>query len=808
MGDGTLVSRRGWKRLNNLALAGYTIRSIHPFNVQTASGQDDFLIVVGTTLQSGVVNNVKVVAYNLKTEVVTTISPSTKTWQSASGYHYGFVVNNTFYGGAEKDPMYSWNPTDGWVNDVSTHTFPAFIEDRAYDDGIKVSYTYTPEGEAAPITSEFVVKKDAGILQGTEKHPVTKWKLGEVYTRGDRVKVKLGANTYFSVFKCVEKHKATAARKPGDDTGNRWKLLTIPAPADDNGKINTKHWEEILDAPQTKIAVWWANRPWFRSDNINMQVVQYGHLVDEETLEWDPTDYSTGSKRKGVETVAGAGRIPFPTGKGDRLTGFMPYGSHLIVFFQKKTFVLTGENPETQYKRELAPVGCVGPRASTEHEGLVYFFSSDGIFYTDGTEAQPVPGLDAVKNWLANSVRWDGNLDFVTMWSADGFVWIALPTGKDNVPDRTLVYDPVGKSFWKMDFAPAAVGINRKDGLDRVFFSFDTDTGTHTSATYAWTGVAHRSTSTRTLGAVTETNLLFNPSFEAKDTTSKQPYDWDKTAEKVKVRATKEVARRGNRGAAVTNKHASEWHGITQLFSDVDATTHYAAIYCRRPHWKRNDKDPSVKFRLGSDNFTPTFEKVGRGWFKASITYVGMAASRAHGWVIAPGVTVEMDMALVAKGTDVPYFDGDGGVPAGGHAVMGGGNGLVHQYGRVGNEDIYTDDTGQATYSPIPVAWSMRTTWFPFGLFREERRIRKVWALVRGAVVTTIRGFSNYDHEVVTSAEITPGEEIAVQYLEGQVGDFPDSYAIGFEIEGEASPAAVQGIGVDTRFRRGGRFGS
>lgn len=112
-----------------------------------------------------------------------------------------------------------------------------------------------------------------------------------------------------------------------------------------------------------------------------------------------------------------------------------------------------------------------------------------------------------------------------------------------------------------------------------------------------------------------------------------------------------------------------------------------------------------------------------------------------------------------------------------------------------------TDDNAVLSQTNVPIAWNVRFSWWPFGTLREQRRIRKVWALVRGAAQTvTLKARRDYSDTVVKTTNRVLATSVYPQYIEGEW--FADSHAVNFEVSGTAAPAAVFGASVKTESRR------
>jgi len=126
-----------------------------------------------------------------------------------------------------------------------------------------------------------------------------------------------------------------------------------------------------------------------------------------------------------------------------------------------------------------------------------------------------------------------------------------------------------------------------------------------------------------------------------------------------------------------------------------------------------------------------------------------------------------------------------------------------------GNE-VWTDDdpTGNASSAATTaISWLVHTAWFSFGSTRNERRIRRAWALVTGAAAQTVsvlcrKNFKTATQIATTRTTTLVGTSTAAEYAESLVG-VNDAYAASMKVYGSASANTVlHGVGVDTEPRR------
>lgn len=825
VGSNTPQVRKGFKRITGAVVQGYRVEAVHTYNRISGGNEGQYLIIVATVGTDNVADNVKVYAHNLGTGVTTLISPALRVFPKGDGRHGGATILGKFYGFPPGGKAYAWSPGTGWEDDPTTPTFRVWNENGEYDaDSIPHDFAFVKGNEVLytdPINGQRAYSADRRIVYIT-------WKSGVDYRKGQRVTRKAdwpGApGNYRRSFICKKRHDSDATNRPGDGSGSwqtYWRLVTLTEPANDDGEVGIQ-WNLIPTAPQTNIVMWHADRLFARYDNvgtIGRSRLQFSPPSkpkkgdDISTLTWDPKDWRVGNLKGEAEKEGdGGGWEDFRTGDGDGITALWSYGQYLLVFKRKSTWVIAGTNRRTWNKRLVGQVGCIGPRAVCEHEGIVYFVGDEGFYRTDGAQLEEVPGAERIRDWLRAATNWEGSPEGdVQMWSFGGFVWMSVPTNNDKRPSLTIVYNPDTEAFWPTDLKVQAATINRVLGLDQLFFSMPGKVGNYATATYAWLGTPRRSQSTRTILSVTETNLFANPSFEPQAGETPQQATassgWSGDTD-IKFYCSVKAKRRGRLGMVVKNYipkgQVGTYKGLYRNFADTDATQHTVAGYFRRPDWKKRKKlDYSmVKWSVGSDiaEGNHTFTYIGRGWWLVSATYTGDAAARDHRFKIEPGRALHVDSVLCVKGALVPYFDGDGGEAPGDHNVEGGDWAMVHQYDHADIRDAPTDDTGAQNYASEPIPWEMQTAWFPFGALREDRRIRRIWSLVRGAVSTTLRGYRNFDEQVEFEVEQVPSQFDPATFFEGRM--MPDAYAVSVGVEGLGAPVGILGVAVDTQPRR------
>jgi hypothetical protein len=849
--NGSVVTRPGFSRAFTAAAEkGWRIYSLHPYTTKTGTL---YLIAVLSNNGSGS-NNVRVMAHVVGTNTWSQISP-TQIWNSPNARHWGATIDGTYYGGGPTDPMYSWHPTDGWKGDPGTANFKDWGSadrpgDYSWQNGDITEYTYNPGTGSVTELFQFDYDDDK---QGSDGLRWPKWENDEnTYKKGDKVSRKISG--VWKTFRCLKQHEPTNANRPGDGTGtwrSEWEKIKAPPPLNEDFTLNRKYWTKMANAPKTNIALWHGQRLFARNDNgiggkstlvysRAMKVGQksFGAGKDKEigvagNPAWEPDDWRTGGP-------TGAGFQPFESKENDDIMTLVSLGYYLLVLKRFSAHVIAGLNPETWTVREIAPYGALDRGSACVHEGLAYFISDRGFFYSDGTQCEPVAGSEKINEWLRRAVTWDGGSD-ITMFSYNGYVWISLPTNKSKAPNQTIVYEPITQSFWKLNLGLQASTVQQNDGKDALFFGGVNALGTESTDTFdwgSWDGTTftvdnsgekfERSTrQARRSGSVNLINAYKNPNFEHKTGVAaadgKKDSDKDKedtysgpwlrtTAGKVGLSVTSNAAFKGGTGLRVANRRKAGatvgpydgWEGVYQNVNSPGSGNLANVFRVRRTNWRADpDKKPRVK-GIHNTSIKPfDFTYHGNGWWWVSDALLTVVTTvQKVGLVVAPDESVELDTAGFIDAPTPAWFDGDGG-EAVNYWTTGGNLPLIYKLGGI------TDDNGFATSEDLPIQWAARSAWFTFGAgIREERQIRKIWALTRATGQTIhVRSFINFRGvaEEDRFTEVNADVPDPVTYAEGQIP--PDGFAFQLEVDGDEAPASVLAFGVDTVPRRV-RFGS
>ena len=108
------------------------------------------------------------------------------------------------------------------------------------------------------------------------------------------------------------------------------------------------------------------------------------------------------------------------------------------------------------------------------------------------------------------------------------------------------------------------------------------------------------------------------------------------------------------------------------------------------------------------------------------------------------------------------------------------------------------DDTGAAVAAYTPITWHLQTGFLAFSTKREQRRVRRTWWVVKGAVNFTIKVFKDWATSATTMA--ARAGAATTSHIEGTV--VPDSHSVSMYLSGDEAPASILGYAIDTQPRR------
>lgn len=449
---GALQTRPGFNEIAAV-LTDADLDSDHEFR-QLYHYHGNSLSYIIAVVSNGVseVDNVQLWAYDLLTPGWERFDTGNANWSNPTSAFWFQTIDGTLYGGSKGNPMFSWDGTT-YDGDVATPTAKEWVDDTGGSVNTASEY-----GRDYAWTGREYVEYGGDIFMPVKDIRYSPWETDERYVVGDRVSRKL--NSYHRSYRCIKTHTADSGKAPdnGADWNTYWKRVKLPAPQNEDNETNAD-WALIPPAGESPIGAWFANRLFIRFDGQgDNSRLQYSAPIKPEKGEdipetvWRPDDWAPGNDLRGQ----GGGWIPFNDGKSSGpVVALHPYGQYLVVFKRRAVYVLSGSDDTTWTVRRVGHgAGAVGPQAVVEYDGLVYFLSDDGLYATDGTAIEAVPGNEKVQRWLRE--RLDGLLTqaatdglYPTLFEYDGFIGISLADASDTDENITLFYEPETGAFWK-----------------------------------------------------------------------------------------------------------------------------------------------------------------------------------------------------------------------------------------------------------------------------------------------------------------------------------------------------------------------
>jgi hypothetical protein len=492
---GTLETRKGFVRVGSPTtpgeLDGFEVRAVHPFSIAHADFDDDgkqYLIAVlrkRPKPSPREIDDVQVWLINLSTDAWTRIDTNdVRIWNHYAASHWGETIDNVYYGGSEKDPIYGYRPffQNGATNpapydpDASMGQYAAtqwaaganlVVGDRRWDEvtfvndaGNTVTRKFVfvvIENHITSVTNRPKDGKDASQKWINVGRYIPVWATATAYEVGDKVSVLVTGNQNYprgldasagdrrySTFICIRAHTSGVGEFAAPP-GNNW---------------------EPYRGPKSNVACYHGSRLFMRDSDAGSSTIRYTGRVDSDGFfditEWESSD------------TVGAGQIPIRTGDGDDVRAMHSLGNNLVICKRYSTHVLTGLNPSTWVLRDVSTEkGAFYKNGITEREGLVYFLGDEGLSMTDGVTVREVPQGNMVRDWLRDNVDLEeSNTYRISMATHLGFIWISFPEGENvDRPNMTLVYDPATQSFWKLDMATNDFAVQNVDRVERLFFA-------------------------------------------------------------------------------------------------------------------------------------------------------------------------------------------------------------------------------------------------------------------------------------------------------------------------------------------------
>lgn len=155
-------------------------------------------------------------------------------------------------------------------------------------------------------------------------------------------------------------------------------------------------------------------------------------------------------------------------GDGQNITGLGKVGPYLLVFKNRKTYVLTNPAAEARAYRPISTsIGCISHRSIAETARGTMFLSEDlGVCLTDGSSVQRIS--DAIQPFLKDIM--EANAQAITNAAAvyyDDSYWLSVPVNGTNA--ITLQFSLENDSWWIHTCASNQFALLDPTGQPRLF---------------------------------------------------------------------------------------------------------------------------------------------------------------------------------------------------------------------------------------------------------------------------------------------------------------------------------------------------
>ena len=159
--------------------------------------------------------------------------------------------------------------------------------------------------------------------------------------------------------------------------------------------------------------------------------IRFSHPLFPER--WRSTDY--------IDIVGG----------GDRITGIVSFGGHLIVFKPKAVFAVYGYSEDTFQVVELSSqIGAVSPNAIAVGDNAIYFYcNSDGLYEYTSSGIKDV--FRNIRPLVIGSEINEASISAISVGYANNRVYLSLPIGVEPITvelyDSAVEYDSAAQHY-------------------------------------------------------------------------------------------------------------------------------------------------------------------------------------------------------------------------------------------------------------------------------------------------------------------------------------------------------------------------
>lgn len=498
---GSLVTRHGFARfIAVLGHSGHHIKNIHRYH---RDGKPYLILVI--TDESADANNVMLYEVDLEANNFQRIDTAGVAWDNSNAEHFGVTVLEVYYGGSAGNGIYSWDGTT-WNDDATTGDYKTLKDD--INSGINTNSEF---GRDFAFTNKEHVRYGGDSYVPVRSIRYDTWDDATHYEKGNRVSRaadydQTGSDRYWKSFRCIQAHKSDDTNDTNPGTGADWRdywtVVRLDLPKNDDD-VTSDDWYFQPEPVGSPVGIWFAYRLWLRADHVKdkstlMFSAPLGINKGEDIPDtnFDITDWAPGNDKRGP----GGGWLPFNDGKGTGvIEALHVYNDQLFVFKRRSVWVLTGDSEETFSPRIMhSGSGAVGPHAVTELDGLMYYLADDGLYISDGTQADKVQGFESMAKYIEDRIdsmsnrNWPVDTDKplnrqAHVWTWENKVWMSFPnSAHPTLPFAVIVYDPRYQSFWLLDLPVISARPARVNGKPMMFFGADPSYGGRSDLLYRY----------------------------------------------------------------------------------------------------------------------------------------------------------------------------------------------------------------------------------------------------------------------------------------------------------------------------------
>jgi hypothetical protein len=158
------------------------------------------------------------------------------------------------------------------------------------------------------------------------------------------------------------------------------------------------------------------------------------------------------------DTWPAANYMDLDSEEGDVITAMWLLKNVIVVFKKYKTYVIkyVGGTQIFDWEKIDNSVGCVGPNAICEKDGVLYFIGADGFYAFDGT-SPPYRISDKIERLVERM-----NSSKIHVFEADNFdtkgqIFFNIAEGSSERKNKIYIYDPTVKNWTQWSVSAASL---------------------------------------------------------------------------------------------------------------------------------------------------------------------------------------------------------------------------------------------------------------------------------------------------------------------------------------------------------------